>query len=187
MVKAQSGTKGAKKPIKIQSETKSVKKHPVRNFLVAVVMIMLPLVGGSIITLFTINAQEAFGSFQQPPLALPAWLFPVVWTILYIMMGVASYLIYRTQTKKPAEKRLKTAELTLFYIQLAFNFVWTLLFFNADLKYFAFAWLIVMWSMILVLMILCWRNQRKATWLFLPYLLWCTFAAYLNIAIAILN
>lgn len=162
-------------------------KHPVRKFFIALCMIMLPLVGGSVITIFTIDAQEAFGSFTQPPLAPPAWLFPVVWTILYIMMGVASYLIYRVKAKKPAEKRLRVAELIVFYVQLAFNFAWTLLFFNANLKYFAFGWLIVMWSMILVLIIMCSRNQRTAMWLLLPYLLWCTFAAYLNLAIAVLN
>ena len=162
-------------------------EHPVRKFLIALGFIILPLVGGSIIAFFTINAQEAFGKFTQPPLAPPAWLFPVVWTILYIMMGVASYLIYRVRAKKPAEKRLRVAELVVFYVQLAFNIVWTLLFFNADLKYFAFGWLIVMWLMILALMIMCWRNCRAAMWLLLPYLLWCTFAAYLNIAIAVLN
>ena len=102
-------------------------------------------------------------------------------------MGVASYLIYRVKAKKPAEKRLKTAELVLFYVQLLFNFVWTLIFFNADAKYFAFGWLIAMWLMILAIIIMCFRNCKKAGWLMLPYLLWCTFAAYLNISIAILN
>lgn len=162
-------------------------KHPVRKFLIMLGMVFLPLVGGSIITLFTINAQEAFGAFKQPPLAPPAWLFPVVWTALYIMMGVASYLIYRVRAKKAGEKRLKVAELWLFYVQLLFNFAWTLLFFNADLKYFAFGWLVAMWLMILVLMVLCFKNCRKAGWLLLPYLLWTTFAGYLNLAIAILN
>ena len=182
--------KSSKKRSTMQMEvTVSGKKveHPVRKFFIATIMIFLPLIGGSIITLFTINAQESFNSLNQPPLAPPAWLFPVAWTILYILMGIASYLIYRVKAKKTAEKRLKTAELILFYVQLAFNFVWTLLFFNADLKYFAFGWLIVMWLMIFALMVLCCKNCRKAMWLLLPYLLWCTFAAYLNITIAILN
>ena len=113
-------------------------KNKVKNFFIAAGMILLPLVGGSIITLFTINAQETFGEFNQPPLVPPAWLFPVMWTILYIMMGVASYLIYRVKAKKPVEKKLKTAELVLFYVQLLFNFAWTLIFFNLDVKYFAF-------------------------------------------------
>ncbi|MBQ3430900.1 tryptophan-rich sensory protein [Candidatus Saccharibacteria bacterium] len=150
-------------------------------------MILAPLVGGVIITLFTVDAQEAFGKFQQPPLSPPAWLFPVAWTILYILMGVASWLIYRSEAKKPAEKRLKKKELILFYTQLGFNFLWTILFFNADLKYFAFGWLMIMWMMILALMIMTWRNARTATWLLVPYILWCTFAAYLNLGVAVLN
>ncbi|MBQ3348574.1 tryptophan-rich sensory protein [Candidatus Saccharibacteria bacterium] len=162
-------------------------KRPVKEVLIAICMILLPLIGGSIITLFTIGAQEAFGNFEQPPLAPPAWLFPVVWTILYIMMGVASYLIYRVRANKVVEKRLKVAELVLFYVQLVLNFAWTLIFFNADAKYFAFGWLIAMWCVIVTIMVMCWRNCRAAMWLLLPYLLWCTFAAYLNIAIAVLN
>ena len=162
-------------------------EHPVRKFFIAALVILLPLIGGSIITIFTINAQESFGNFNQPPLAPPAWLFPVAWTILYILMGVASYLIFRVKAKKPAEKRLKTAEIVLFYVQLVFNFAWTLIFFNLDAKYFAFGWLIFMWLMILAVMIMCAFNCKKAMWLLLPYILWCTFAAYLNISIAILN
>ena len=102
-------------------------------------------------------------------------------------MGVASYLIYRIKAKKWEERRLKTAELVIFYVQLAFNFVWTLLFFNADMKYFAFGWLMVMWLMILALIIMTSKNCKAAAWLLVPYILWCTFAAYLNISIAMLN
>ena len=85
------------------------------------------------------------------------------------------------------DKKIKMAELALFYIQLVFNFVWTLLFFNADAKYFAFAWLILMWLMILTIIVMAFKNCKVAAWLLMPYLLWCTFAAYLNIAIAVLN
>lgn len=180
----------SKKRSEVQSKVKVNGKkveHPVRKFFIAALVILLPLIGGSIITIFTINAQESFGNFNQPPLAPPAWLFPVAWTILYILMGVASYLILRVKAKKPAEKRLKTAEIVLFYTQLVFNFAWTLIFFNLDAKYFAFGWLIFMWLMILAVMIMCAFNCKKAMWLLLPYILWCTFAAYLNISIAILN
>lgn len=162
-------------------------EHPVRKFLMAVGMILLPLVGGSTIALLTINAQEAFSSFKQPVLAPPAWLFPVMWTILYIMMGVASYLIYRSRLNDTVNKKLWVSELILFYVQLVFNYVWSLLFFNADLKFFAFGWLVTMWLMSVALVVLCWRNCRAAMWLLLPYPLWCTFAGYLNIAIAMLN
>ncbi|MBQ9180476.1 tryptophan-rich sensory protein [Candidatus Saccharibacteria bacterium] len=165
----------------------SAPKHRVREFFIAAGLISLPLVGGVIITLFTLNAQETFSSFNQPPLAPPAWLFPVAWTILYILMGVASYLIVRAKANQAVEKRLKTAELIVFYVQLALNYAWTLLFFNANLKYFAFGWLVVMWLMIVALMVMCCHNRKAAMWLLAPYLLWCTFAAYLNLGVAILN
>jgi tryptophan-rich sensory protein len=162
-------------------------KHPVKNFWVAVGFILLPLVVGLAASAITGNAQQAFGTLKQPPLAPPAWLFPVAWTILYLLMGVASYLIYRVKPTDKAGRDLRTAELTLFYVQLAFNFAWTILFFNLEIRYFAFGWLMVMWLMILALIIMAFKNRKGAAWCLMPYILWCTFAAYLNISIAILN
>ena len=162
-------------------------KHPARGFLIALGFILLPLVVGMISSAITGNAQQAFGELNQPVAAPPAWLFPVAWTILYLLMGVASYLIYRVKPKNKAGERLRTAELVLFYVQLAFNFMWTILFFNLEFRYFAFGWLIVMWLMILTLIIMAFKNCKGAAWCLIPYILWCTFAAYLNIMIAVLN
>ncbi len=182
-----------KKAEKCTSATMTVKvngrkiEHSGRKFLKAVGIILLPLAVGIIASVCTISAQESFNAFAQPPLAPPAWLFPVVWTILYLMMGVASYLIYRVKVNNWRERRLRVAELAIFYVQLIFNFAWTLIFFNSDMKYFAFGWLIAMWLMILAFILMAFRNRKAAAWLMVPYILWCTFAAYLNIAIAILN
>ena len=162
-------------------------EHPMRKFMIAVGFILLPLVVGLISSALTGDAMMRFGELNQPPLAPPAWLFPVAWTILYLLMGVASYLIFRLKPKTQAEKNLKTAELVLYFVQLAFNFMWTLFFFKWELRYFAFGWLVVMWLMILALVIMTFRNRKAAGWCLIPYLLWCTFAAYLNIMIAILN
>ena len=150
-------------------------------------MILLPLVGGSIITLFTINAQETFGNFNQPPLAPPAWLFPVAWTILYILMGVACYLIYRLEPKTKDEQKLQKTELIIYFLQLFFNFMWTLIFFALGARWFALGWLIAMWLMILTLILMCGKNCKAAAWCLVPYILWCTFATYLNVMIAVLN
>ena len=190
---ASSKVKPKVKSKKRMSATMTVKangrevEHPIRKFWKAVGIILLPVAVGIIASVCTIAAQESFGAFKQPPLAPPAWLFPVVWTILYLMMGVASYLIYRVRVKTAVERRLRVAELVVFYVQLIFNFAWTLLFFNADMKYFAFGWLIALWLMILTFILMAFRNRKAAGWLMLPYLLWCTFAAYLNISIAMLN
>lgn len=191
--KAKTKSKSRPKSGKRTSVTMKVKvngkkiEHPGRKFLKAAAIILLPLAVGTVASICTISAQESFGALNQPPLAPPAWLFPVVWTLLYIMMGVASYLVYRKKVKNWDEKRLWVGEMVVFYVQLAFNFAWTLLFFNADMKYFAFGWLIAMWLMILAFILMAFKNCKAAAWLMVPYILWCTFAAYLNISIAILN
>lgn len=150
--------------------------------------IIIPLGGGFLISLLTRNAMDQFGAFNQPPLAPPAWLFPVAWTILYVLMGVASYLIYlKLRQGKKSEKSLARTALTIYGVQLILNFIWTPIFFNANLYWLAFAVIIAMWILELILLIKAHKISRPAFWCLLPYLLWTTFATYLNISIAILN
>lgn len=151
--------------------------------------IAVPLCGGFIISLFTRDAMSKFGSFNQPPLAPPAWLFPVAWTVLYVLMGLASYFIWKKgyDSRKAADKAASKTALIIYGIQLVFNFVWTPLFFSLGWYWPAFAWLLVMWALIIVLMMKAYRISRPAFWMLLPYIIWCTFAAYLNCGIAILN
>ena len=151
--------------------------------------ILVPLGGGIVISLFTRNTMEKFGAFNQPPLAPPAWLFPVAWTLLYTMMGLASYFIWKkgSDSKNPADRHASKVALILYGTQLTFNFIWTPLFFTFDLFWVALGWLAIMWGIILALMIRTYKISRPAFWMLLPYLLWCTFATYLNCGIAILN
>lgn len=159
-----------------------------RKVVSAILCILAPLVVGGVSALLTMNAMTAFGEMEQPPLAPPAWLFPVAWTILYILMGLASYLIFMGGLNgAKRDKKIATAALVVYGVQLAFNFVWSLLFFNLEWYWFAFGWLIAMWVMIIVLMVLAGKVSKGAVWCLVPYILWCTFAAYLNIGIAILN
>ena len=144
--------------------------------------IAVPLGGGLLISLLTGDAMAKFGSFNQPPLAPPAWLFPVAWTILYILMGLASYLIW-AKSKNGTNKEI----LILYGLQLAMNFVWTPLFFLAEQYLFAFAWIVAMWIVIVMMMVKTKKVSVAALLLLVPYILWCTFAAYLNCGIAILN
>lgn len=151
--------------------------------------IAVPLGGGFIISLFTRDAMSKFSSFNQPPLAPPAWLFPVAWTILYILMGVASYLIWKKghDANAPADKTASKTALIIYAVQLVFNFIWTPVFFSLGWHWFAFIWLMVMWVLIIALMSKTHKISRPAFWMLLPYIIWCTFAAYLNCGIAILN
>ena len=152
------------------------------------VCIAVPLGGGFIVSLFTRDTMSKFGQFNQPPLAPPAWLFPVAWTILYVLMGVASFLIYLALVRgKKAEKSCALITLMLYGIQLVLNFAWTPIFFNLEMYWVAFAVLAVMWVLEIVILIKTFKLSRAAFWCLLPYLLWTTFAAYLNISIAILN
>lgn len=151
--------------------------------------ILVSLGGGLIISLFTRDAMMKFGALNQPPLSPPAWLFPVAWTILYTLMGLASYFIWKKGfgSRKVADKKASRTALVIYAVQLVFNFVWTPFFFVLDWFWFAFGWLIAMWVLILALVIITYKISKPAFWMLLPYLLWCTFAAYLNCGVAILN
>lgn len=118
----------------------------------------------------------------QPPLSPPMWLFPLVWGILYLLMGYSAARIYLAP---PSRERSRG--LNLFVAQLIVNFFWSLIFFNAQAFGFAFLWLILLWVLVL-LMILAFRKvDPVAAWLQVPYLLWLTFAAYLSAGVWYLN
>lgn len=142
--------------------------------------LIIPLAVGGISALLTRGSMETFGALNKPPLSPPGWLFPVVWTILYILMGIASYLVLTSG--KP-----DSTALTVYGIQLAFNFIWSIIFFNLELYLFAFIWLVLLWLLILATVILFYQISKPAGYLMLPYLLWVTFAGYLNYAIYLLN
>ena len=143
--------------------------------------IAMPLLIGGLSSLITMGNMQLFDSINKPPLAPPKWLFPVVWTILYIMMGIASYFLYKADSEEGREA------LVLYGIQLFFNFWWSIIFFNLKAYWFAAIWLFTMWIIILILLIKSYKIDKRAFWLLLPYFLWTTFAFYLNVGIAILN
>ena len=127
--------------------------------------------------------QKLFETMAKPPLAPPQWLFPVAWTALYILMGIASYLIWTAHVSEARRERA----LTVYALQLAANFLWPVLFFTLGLYFVSFLWLIVLWVMILVCTVLFHYISRTAGKLMLPYLIWTAFAGYLNLGIWLLN
>lgn len=145
-----------------------------------IICLIIPLAVGIISALLTRNNMETFDLINKPFLAPPGWLFPVVWTILYILMGIASYLVFIS------EKPNKTA-LTVYGLQLIFNFFWSIIFFNLELYLFAFIWLVLLWLLIFKTAILFYQISKPAGYLMIPYLLWVTFAGYLNFSIYLLN
>lgn len=147
-----------------------------------IICIAIPLAVGGLSALLTQNSMMAFGELTQPKLSPPAWLFPVVWSILYVFMGVASYLIVTSD--KPARSR---TALTVYGIQLFFNFFWSIIFFRFEAYLFAFVWLVLLWLFVLLNTVLFSRIRKSAGYLMIPYLLWVTFAGYLNLGIYLLN
>lgn len=151
-----------------------------RTLLIAVA---IPLLVGAVAGLLTRNSMQVFEGLQQPPFAPPGVLFPIVWTILYALMGIASYLIY-TSGKDPEEV---SSALTVYGVQLVVNFLWPIVFFRFGWYTFAFFWLILLWVLVIYTILLFYRISKPAAWLMVPYLVWLTYAAYLNLGIVLLN
>lgn len=141
--------------------------------------IAIPVIIGGIVGLI-ISSSIDYNSLEKPFLAPPSIVFPIVWTILYILMGV-SYGILKS-------KNLTNSEINwIYYIQLAVNSLWSIFFFLAKWRLFSFIWIIAL-AVLIIIMILKFYNKNKVAGLLqIPYLLWVLFASYLNISIYILN
>ena len=148
-----------------------------------IICLAIPLVVGGAAGLLTMNSMEAFEALNQPPLSPPGWLFPVVWTVLYVLMGIASYLV--SVSDAPHEEKARA--LWTYGIQLAFNFLWPIAFFNLKWYLFAFLWLVILWILILITALRFGRIRKPAGYLLVPYLLLVAFAGYLNLGIYLLN
>lgn len=129
--------------------------------------------------MLTSNSMEKYNRLYQPPLAPPGWVFPVVWTVLFILMGIAAYLVYISDA---ADKK---QALILYVIQLVVNAGWSLIFFGLNAYLVAFAWLLLLWYLVFMTLKQFWSINPWAGKLLVPYLVWLTFAGYLNLAIAI--
>lgn len=142
-----------------------------------------PFAAGFLGWLFTRNSMEVYGTLNTPPLSPPDVVFPIVWSILYLLMGVSLYLVRSTG----GESEVKKKGYIVYAIQLVFNFLWTVLFFRFGLYGFSAIWLGALIVLILLNIFYFGKVNRNAGLLLVPYLLWCLFALYLNIGIFILN
>ena len=124
-----------------------------------------------------------YGAMVKPPLSPPGWLFPVVWTLLYLLMGYSAYRVYTAQADPAQKKRA----LATYVVQLALNFLWPILFFGFDWYLGAFILLLALWVAILLTIRRFSEIDELAGDLLIPYLLWVTFAGYLNFGVYLLN
>ena len=151
------------------------------NWKKLIICIAIPLAAGGLSAFLTMDSMRSFASLNQPPLSPPPILFPIVWTILYVLMGVASYLVCMSGVSAAP------LSLRVYAVQLLFNVIWPLIFFNMRLYLFAFVWLIALLLLVIITTILFYSCKKLAGYLLLPYIAWLCFASYLTIAIYILN
>ena len=144
-----------------------------------IISILIPLAVGAVSSFLGRTMMDP--DFIQPTFSPPGYLFPIVWTILYILMGISSYLIYISDSP------WRTPSLIIYAIQLVFNFFWSILFFRFSLYGLSFVWLLMLIGFIIIMIYLFSKVRPLAAYLQIPYLLWCLFAAYLNYAVYMLN
>ena len=141
--------------------------------------ILIPVLVGLIVGLITSRFMD-YSMLKKPALAPPSALFPIVWTILYVLMGV-SYAILKTNGKTD-----ETIDY-IYYLQLAINALWPIIFFVFKWRFFAFLWILLLLGAVITMAIRFYRRDNLAGLLQIPYVVWVAFATYLNFAIYLLN
>lgn len=143
---------------------------------------IIPLVVGGLGVLLS-GGIDRYEIVNRPPLSPPAWLFPVVWTVLYVLMGEAAFRIYASD----ADQKQKRKALTAYGVQLALNLLWPIVFFGGQKYLAAFVVIIALWVAIFITLRRFMQIEESAGDLLIPYFLWVTFAAYLNLGVFLLN
>ena len=153
-----------------------IKKY--RTYIISIAIALGVGVLGGIITFL---GMPRFSQLTQPPLSPPPFLFPIVWTVLYTLMGIGAARIYIKNDKRLSK------ELLIYAVQLFFNFFWTVFFFGFGAYLFSFIWIVALWGLVLAMIIGFYKKDKISGLIQIPYLLWLTFAAYLNLGIYLLN
>ena len=136
---------------------------------------------GVVAGLITRSSVADYSLLDKPAFAPPPWLFPIVWIILYILMGISAYIIYESFCAN------RSRALKLYTVQLALNFLWPIIFFNFKLYFFAFIWILALWIAIIFMIFSFYRCNKLAAYLQIPYFLWATFATVLTYGVSLLN
>lgn len=154
-------------------------KTKIRTYSVSV---LLTLAVGALSALLTSTGMERYKLVEKPALTPPDIIFPIVWTVLYILMGIGISRVFMK-----SEGKIKSRNVLLYSLQLFFNFIWSVLFFVFQAYGFAFVWLVVLWLLIILMIISFCETDRLASILQIPYALWVAFAGYLNLMVWLLN
>ena len=150
------------------------------NWKKLIFFIVITFVIGGLFSILT-NQSDFYASLEKPPLSPPGILFPIVWSILYILMAISLYIVSESDSVD------KDSSYVIYIAQLVVNSLWTLLFFGLGLELFSFLWIIFLIVLVVIMIIRFYRINKVAGLLQIPYLIWLVFAAYLNLGIYILN
>ena len=140
---------------------------------------LLPIVGGALVGLI-ISGYMNYGDMVKPPLSHPSYIFPIVWTILYILMGISYFIATKD---KENDKELNQ----IYILQLLVNFFWPIIFFVLKMYFTAFFWIILLLILVIIMIKELLKNNKISGYLQIPYFIWLLFATYLNIGIFLLN
>ena len=139
---------------------------------------------GGLSALISGGGMDFYSEIKTPPLAPPSILFPIVWSVLYILMGISAAIVSLNQASGESDKK---SALSTYAASLIFNFAWSIIFFNLRAFLFAFLWLAVLLYLIVKTIIKYREINKIAAYLQIPYAVWVSFAGYLNFAIWVLN
>lgn len=156
----------------------------IKSFFKLLVTIIVCELAGIIGTLFTSSEIPTwYAGLVKPALNPPSWIFGPVWTILYILMGIAVFLVWKKGFSRPDVKKA----VKVFALQLILNATWSIVFFGLHSPLWAFVIVVAMWLAIIWTMVVFYKISKPAMWLLVPYIVWVTFASYLNYSIVVLN
>ncbi len=154
------------------------------NIVKGIIALALPLLVGGVSGFFSVTGVESwYPTIQKPSWNPPNWVFGPVWTTLYVMMGIAFFLVWKDDTSK----ELKKIAITLFAVQLTLNFFWSFIFFKLQQPGWALVEIIAMWIFISLTIFAFAQVNKAAAWLLVPYISWVSFATILNYTIWQLN
>lgn len=143
--------------------------------------IVITIIIGFFPSIFVIKGMMEYKELIKPPLSPPSIVFQVVWTLLYILMGISIYRVVNSGDKKKEEGKL------IYFIQLVINSLWTIIFFGFKEYFLAFSFLLMLIVLVVFMLVIFYKIDKKSAYLQIPYLLWLLFAAYLNFGIFTLN
>lgn len=149
-----------------------------KNILRTIFYLFFPLLVGTIVGIVTSPGTD-FAVLNKPPLSPPSIVFPIVWSILYLLMGISYYIFKKNNDDEVVS--------LVYYLQLFINAMWSVIFFLWELRFVAIFWTIILVIFVAILIYLFYKKEKISSYLNIPYLLWCLFATYLTIGIYILN